>query len=236
MYGIINKTNVQNVKNTMIDSLLSLLAPHLCYDCHKIGDVLCGNCKYNIIDDNLNMCIMCGMTTLKENICIQCSNLFEHAWCIAERRDVMKQMLNDYKFERMYAARRTLADLLVARTPLFSPEVTVVPIPTVTSHVRQRGYDQTLSIARVFAKKKGLTLDPFLKRKTATVQTGHTRKERHQQARNAFILKKTELNGIYLLIDDVVTTGATLQAAATLLRQHGADEVWAAVLARQPLD
>lgn len=236
MYGIINKTNAQNVKITMIDRLLSTLAPHLCYECQKIGSILCDNCKYNIIDDNFSACIMCGGATLGENICQSCLSVFEHAWCVNERRDVLKNILNDYKFHRVYAAHHDLAELLVERTPILPADCTVVPIPTISSHIRQRGYDHMLAIARVFAKKKELMVSTPLVRKTATVQTGRTRKERLKQAEDAFDLKAPRLHGTYILIDDVVTTGATLRAAASLLRQHGADEVWAVVLMRQPLD
>lgn len=236
MYGIINKTNVQNVKNTMIDSLLSHLAPHLCYDCGKIGDILCSNCKYNIASEEFNVCIMCGAPTMKESICLHCSSLFEHAWCLEERRDILKRIVDDYKFNNIYAAHRVLADLLVSRTPELPSDCVVMPIPTIPAHIRQRGYDHMLMLARTFANKKALRLDTSLARHTNNIQTGQTRKARLEQAATAFSLKKLETGGTYLLIDDITTTGATLKAAAALLRQHGAREVWAAVLLRQPLD
>ncbi|HEU5121376.1 MAG TPA: phosphoribosyltransferase family protein [Candidatus Saccharimonadales bacterium] len=227
---------MQNVKNTMIDKFLSLLAPHLCYECQKLGAILCSNCKYNIINEDFNTCIMCSAATSKENICFHCSHLFEHAWCVEERRDVLKRIVNDYKFNNVYAAHGTLADLLIGRTPELPPDCRVVPIPTIPTHIRRRGYDHMLTIARVFAKKKGLQLETSLMRRTNTVQTGQTRKKRLQQAEKAFSLKNSRLHGRYLLVDDIVTTGATLKTAATLLRQHGATEVWVAVVLRQPLD
>ena len=153
---------------------------------------------------------------------------------MGERVEVLQQLIDAYKFERAKACHRPLADLLASCLPDLPTETIVVPIPTISSHIRQRGYDHTLLIARRVAKMKGLTLDPVLLRRTATKQRGATRKERIAQAKEAFALKSTALPGRpYLLIDDVVTTGSTVKYAAQLLKDAGAGEVWVGVIARQ---
>jgi ComF family protein len=236
MYGIINKTNVQNVKITMIDKLLSNLAPHLCYGCGKIGTLLCDNCKYNITVERFLCCILCGGGINTNGICHKCFVPFSRAWCVGERTDVLRNLLSAYKFERVRAACEPLSALLADATPQLPSDCLIVPIPTIAPHIRRRGYDHTLLLAREFAKRKGVTAKQLLVRRTKTIQTGSSRKDRYRQAMDAFEIKRPVRGGTFVLVDDVLTTGATLTAAAKLLRENGADVVWVAILARQPLD
>src|SRR5919199_1309080 len=233
MYGIINKTNVQNVKITMIDKLLSYIAPHPCYSCRKIGSILCDYCKYDIIEDEFSGCVVCGGTNLGRGLCTSCSPLFSRGWCVGERTDVLRKIIDDYKFERMYEAHKILAELLANRLPVLPEDCIIVPIPTIPSHIRQRGYDHTLLIAKYLAQLKKVKYESLIQRNQYSVQRGRTKKDRHLQAERAFMVAKMPENPTILLIDDIVTTGATLQAAASLLHQHGAKEVWVACIARQ---
>ena len=78
---------------------------------------------------------------------------------------------------------------------------------------------------------------PSLQRCTSTVQRGASRSERINQARLAFRgAENTNGDVPYLLVDDIVTTGATLYFAAKTLKSAGANTVWVATIARQPLD
>jgi predicted amidophosphoribosyltransferase len=113
----------------------------------------------------------------------------------------------------------------------------VVPVPTISPHIRERGYDHTLLIARHVARRRKLRLTPLLARQTNTMQRGASKSVRQKQAAQAFML-----NGLvdptltYLLLDDIVTTGATLDAAAKMLKAAGAKHVWVAAVAYQTLD
>lgn len=121
--------------------------------------------------------------------------------------------------------------------PEFPSNVIVVPVPTIPSHIRQRGYDHTALIARRFAKVKSLPYQKLIERVSYTKQRGASRKQRFEQASQAFTVKKRlSEDSVYLLIDDVITTGATAQYAAEALLAAGASEVWVGVIARQPLD
>ena len=75
-----------------------------------------------------------------------------------------------------------------------------------------------------------------MSRKTTTTQLGANRKERITQAKEAFRSRAIPEQTVYLLIDDIATTGATLQYAAKSLQEAGAQTIWVAALARQPLD
>jgi predicted amidophosphoribosyltransferase len=118
------------------------------------------------------------------------------------------------------------------------PEQTVVvPIPTVPSHIRERGYDHALLLAKIFAKSRGLKMRRLLYRKTSTRQREASRETRMIQAQQAFELRgRLELDRPHLIIDDVITTGATVEFAAKILKDAGVHEVWVAAVARQPLD
>ena len=221
----------------MIDTLLSFVAPHLCCECSKIGTLLCHYCKYNIISDMFLQCIVCGAPAEKRGICTTCRPPYEQAWCVGERSGSLQRLIDLYKFQNTYAAYRPLGDLLLGALPHMPPETVIVPIPTVPGHIRRRGYDHSLLLARYIAKKRGLVMQKALRRTTSTTQRGVGRRQRITQAKQAFKAPKPLSSDVpYLLIDDVVTTGATLHYAAKELEAAGATQIWAAAIARQPLD
>lgn len=94
-----------------------------------------------------------------------------------------------------------------------------------------------LLIARRLARKRGLTLHTGLQRQTSTMQRTATRAQRISQAKKAFMhTKPLDPSKVYLLVDDVITTGATVKYAAETLLDAGAEIVWVASISRQPLD
>jgi len=156
---------------------------------------------------------------------------------VGEREGGLKNLIDKYKFERGYAAYKPLAELLVARIGTLPPDCTLVPIPTISKHIRVRGYDHALLLARQLGRLQGRPVRPLLRRKGSAVQHKATRRQRIIRAKNAFEVKfPLRADTTYVLIDDVYTTGATLEYAAETLLNAGARKVWAAVVARQPLD
>jgi ComF family protein len=221
----------------MIDTLLSLIAPHHCCGCGKIGLLLCDNCKYDIISEPESVCLACGGPCGPKGICGKCHVSYIKGWSVGKRQDTLQRLVGLYKFERVKAGYRVLATLLSERVPELPSDVVVVPIPTVAGHIRERGYDHTLLIARSFAKSRGLRLSQALARSTHTKQRQATATTRTAQAKVAFNVPKHLTPDVpYLLIDDVMTTGATVKYAAKALKQAGASQVWVAIIARQTLD
>ncbi len=218
----------------MIDVALSLLAPDPCLLCGKLGAYLCHGCKYNISSEPFSGCVSCGRLAGRRGICGDCKVPYRQAWSVGERADELLRLIDRYKFERARSAHTILADLMATRLPELPAQTVVVPVPTIASHIRQRGYDHTLLLARHLARLKGLDMQPMLARASNTKQRGASRTQRVKQAQEAFRLQRTVDPDVpYLLIDDVVTTGATLKYAAKLLADAGAKDVWVAVLARQ---
>ena len=220
----------------MIEKLLSYIAPHHCCSCDKIGCIICDSCKYNIADDTKNICISCGHLAGANGICDVCKVPYERAWLVGDRSGALQRLIGLYKFERVKEAYRPLADLLASVLPDLPADVVIVPLPTVSGHIRQRGYDHTLLIAKRVALLKGLKCQQLLVRKTNTKQRQASAKQRYKQAKNAFAVNGAVNAGtIYLLIDDVVTTGASIRYATKALRGAGANHVWVAIIAKQLL-
>lgn len=220
----------------MIEGLLQFIAPHLCINCQKIGSLLCDNCKYDIISESFDRCIAC-LQASATGICNHHKLPYAQAWCVGERRDSLQKLIGTYKFQNARAAHRILATLLDERLPQLPLDTVIVPVPTVSSHIRERGYDHIDLIAKRLSKLRQIPVERLINRVTQTTQRHTSRAERSRQATQAFALNKpTDRKKHYLIIDDVATTGSTIKQVATLLKQAGATNIWVAVIARQPLD
>jgi ComF family protein len=221
----------------MIDTVLSFLAPHHCYGCDKIGTPLCQNCKYDIVTEPYNCCIICSRPTLElKSACSVCLVPYSQAWCVGERTSELKRLIGGFKFQNVKQAYKPLAELIHDTLPDLPASTVIIPVPTVSAHIRERGYDHTLLMARYLAKLRRLNLNTSLKRATNTKQRGADRRMRAQQAKVAFSCNAVLDPAVpYLLIDDVVTTGATLEYATKTLQAAGAKTVWVATVSKQPL-
>lgn len=220
----------------MIDKLLSFVAPHPCSGCQKPGSLLCSDCKYDIVSEPFGGCVVCGEVS-EAGICRRHGVSYETAWCVGERGGALQRLVGTYKFQNTRAAFWILANLLDERLPSFDDKVVIVPVPTVTAHVRERGYDHVGLIARRLAKLRGASVENLVARATKTIQRHAPKEVRKTQADRAFGLRAgVSPDKTYLILDDVITTGATVEAIARLLRRAGARRAWVAAVARQPLD
>lgn len=222
----------------MLDTLMSFLAPHRCCGCGELPTLLCNNCKYYITSEPYVACVSCGnILAGSSGICKDCKVPYQRAWCVAERREQLQRLIGNYKFTNAHAAYKPLTDLIHDRLPELPPNVTVVPIPTVSSHIRQRGYDHMLLIAKRLGKLRNIPVDTNLQRITNTKQRDASARQRKEQAKVAFQCRASlDADRIYLLIDDVITTGVTVKYATQALLDAGASTVWVATISRQPLD
>jgi ComF family protein len=221
----------------MIDRLLSYVAPHLCSSCGEIGGILCDSCKYDIGQVDLLHCVACGRGLAVNGVCRQCRVPYVKAWCVGLHAENLRQLIKQYKFDYARAAAPVLADLLLARVSELPTNTVIIPLPTAGAHIRQRGYDHIDLVAKRFAKKRRLKLSAVIERTGSDKQRGANRSQRIAQAKIAFRVRVAlDPTVPYLLIDDVVTTGASLKYATLALQAAGAREIWVAVIARQPLD
>ena len=227
-----------NVKNTMIEALLQNIAPHPCFGCGKIGTPLCHNCKNNITTEPFVGCVLCGAIS-PEGLCAEHDVPICKAWVVSERRTVLKRVIDAYKFENVKVASSTLVKLLNDTLPLLPVDTVIVPIPTASSHVRQRGYDHLGVLARQLSGVREMPVVHLLQRSSAKTQHELNKLERQQEAEGAFHINKLPMIGIstpLLILDDIITTGSTVTSAAQVLANAGYKTIFVAALAYQPLD
>lgn len=111
----------------------------------------------------------------------------------------------------------------------------IVPVPLHTTRLRERGYNQAALLAREMARQVGLAVDErtLLRQRSTAPQVELDIEQRKENVHGAFRCSSDALAGRrVLLIDDVCTTGATLEACAVAVQEGGADCVWALTLAR----
>jgi len=158
-----------------------------------------------------------------------------HAACLYA--PPLDRLLPRFKFHEDLAAGRLLAQLMAdAFADLPRPEA-LVPIPLHPTRLRRRGYDQALELAKPLARALRVPLrDDLLQRVRATAaQSERDAAARRRNVRGAFaVVPGVVLPRHIALVDDVMTTGATLHAAARALRRAGVERVDAWVCARVP--
>jgi ComF family protein len=145
---------------------------------------------------------------------------------------VLAEAINHLKFHGIKKLSKPLGRLLL-RFDL--PGVDgIVPVPLSIKRLRERGFNQSLLLARVISTKRKvpLLMDILVKKKETPPQTGLSAKERLLNLKNAFEVKGDLRNLRLLLVDDVMTTGATATECSKQLMKAGAKEVVVLTLAR----
>lgn len=158
-----------------------------------------------------------------------------HAPCLYA--DPIDRLLPRFKFHHDLSAGRLLSQLMAEHCSALPRPDALVPVPLHRARLRQRGYDQALELTRPLAAALGIHLrTDLLQRVRATAQ--QTRLDASARARNlhgAFRASAlTAPPAHVVLVDDVMTTGATLHAAARALHQAGVGRVDAWICARAP--
>lgn len=221
----------------MLNSLISHFAPHYCLSCGEIGQQICESCYFDIELSARQKCFVCHKFLLNQRY-TSCSALRDVTQVIlAEREGVLARLVDEYKFSSARGAEVIIARLFHDNTPLLPLKTHLVPVPTASSHIRQRGFDHTRDISRQLARIRGVVLAPIVERRHNAVQVGASFVQRQQQAASAYRLKtraSIDPDAVYVVCDDIVTTGASMAAMVALLRSHGATQVVCLALLQQP--
>lgn len=221
----------------MLDRLIALLAPHLCVACGSEGSLLCAWCRPDTMHTLPERCYRCHQLSADSAVCATCrrASPLKHVWVHAFYSGAAKKLIYQLKFGRAKTAAAVMADLLDDTLPALPLDTVVTYIPTATSRVRIRGYDQSRLLARALAKRRGLRAERLLVRYGQTRQVGSSRSQRIKQAaQNYSLATDRSLKGsTILLIDDIITTGATLEMAAKVLRQADPSRIYAAAFAQK---
>jgi len=229
--------------------LLDLLYPPHCALCgcritafgEGEGAVLCAVCLDGIAWPPEYRCPVCSHPM--EGM-LQCSNCDGRHWHLGaivpacRYEGGLREMIQHFKYGRDLALARPLG-ILMARA-LHDPRIegkkfdAVVPVPLHPRRERERGFNQAELLAGFVARSMDVPRCSLLKRIRPTLQqAGFDRERRMENLRGAFALRGTLRNDAkFLLVDDVSTTGATLDACAAVLKEAGASSVDAVVVAR----
>ena len=221
------------VKITSLKWWWDLVAPYSCRGCGALGTVLCKCCKNNILRERVAVCPSCKMRLAEgEGLCARCELPFERLAVVGWREGLLKGMIEEYKYGGVRDLAEVLAELALVVMGEVGESVVVVPLPTIGRHVRQRGLDHTWRLAREMARRKGWECRRVLRRAKDTVQVGAKQAVRETQAREAYeVTERLEAGRAYLLLDDVWTTGASMRAAAEVMKAAGATRLMGVVLA-----
>lgn len=221
----------------LVERAISIVAPHYCLSCGEEGAIICGGCLYDAFPAVPERCYRCHAASPNARICPKCrsQSRLRHAWVATDYTGLAKQLLHQLKFERVSAAADIIATSLDARLPYLSNDVIIGHIPAATSRLRARGYDQAKLMARALGHRRNLHHSSLLGRLGQARQVGASRSQRLRQMHEVFWVRKPYVvkNRHILLVDDVLTTGGTLEAAAAALRRAGAKHVDAVVFAQK---
>jgi len=144
---------------------------------------------------------------------------------------VLKRLTDDYKFNSEREIAGVLAELLNRTLPDLPKDTVVVPVATASAHVRQYGFDHAYLLAKKFAQKRRLKCQKLLIRTNNQTQHFLKRAEREKAVKNAFQIRRNAQIPIrVLIIDDVMTTGATLRAVRALLKRNGVKKITIATI------
>ncbi len=221
------------VKITTKFNIFDLLVPHSCRGCGRIGNILCDRCKKNILKSHCNFCPICKTPNLNG----KCKNhpSLPPTFIVDYRHGLLDQLIHEYKYESIRSLARPFAEIINQILPTMESKVFIVPLPTIAKHIRERGLDHTLLIAKYLAKTHiSWQAQQLLARNQNTIQVGANRKTRLKQADSAYSINpnvKINPTASYLLFDDVWTTGASISAAIKKLRERGAKNIIIALLA-----
>lgn len=220
----------------MIEELLGLLYPAKCPFCGKIWSGICDECreKYPLIREP--RCMKCGKPIQKETeeYCYDCSRT-EHHYEWGRSLWVHKEPVNEAIYAFKYKNRRTYGEIFARELAkvyggfLQKQRVELIlPIPLHKSRRRERGYNQTEILAKYLGEYTGIEVDStsLVRMKKTSPQKRNNDKERKKNIRNAFALKKKINAENVVLIDDIYTTGSTLDEAARILKKSGVTNVY----------
>jgi competence protein ComFC len=170
-------------------------------------------------------------------MCSECSCTlpFRHVTVVGERKKLLKRLVGNFKYFSQRESAKHISHLLGASLPDNLPkDISIVPIPTAPKHIRERGFDHMKLVAKHLAKDLDRKTMFCLKRLNNDSQHNVSASKRREQAELSFAFDKRKTPPkTVILVDDIYTTGATVGAAAKILKDNGVKEVWLAIFARQ---
>ena len=216
----------------MFSALLNLFFPPRCPNCSAY------------VEDRGTFCAVCERRLIHVHA-LACPQEFlpylDGIWAFAHYREGVRDLLRALKYQRKKSALPALHTILAAgEVPLaqLPHPLTAAAVPLAPERLRTRGFNQVEEIFAPWLAAHDITLTPLLVRTRETAPLyARTRAERRQELRGAFAMAESAhaAGKDILLMDDIMTTGATLGTCARTLKRAGAHHIYAFVLASEHL-
>ena len=235
----------------MKSAVLDLVYPRTCVGCLQRVDApqgyLCHDCIAGNLFITLPFCERCGFPVCGRidhaytcNQCVEHPPVFDQACSAVRYEGVLREAIHAFKYQQAVWLQEDLVDFLEALYHAHCGTNTfdaVVPVPLHRRRHRNRGFNQAELLAKSLAKRINtpIILKKLVRIRYTESQTRLSAPARLQNLKGAFAVKEaTDLAGIkqVILVDDVMTTGATISECARALKRAGVERVVALTLAR----
>ena len=244
-FKILSMRVIRKIVNTISEQVLDLIFEKNCLTCKEKTDkanTFCHKCYAGIQFISKPFCIKCAVplpvTNLGE-ICHYCQERVPHydrSFALFRYDDKTKDLIHAIKYEDKTQLVRPLSLMTARIIKRIAQDIDVImPVPSHKKTLKVRKYNQALLIAREIAKiiNKPLDWSSLCKSRHIESQIGLKKVERQKNLDGAFIYSGASLAGkTVLIVDDVMTTGATLDECAKVLKASGAKKVCNLVIAR----
>jgi len=242
-----------------VNFVLDLLFPKICFSCGQEGFYICSACLEKIEINNHPRCFSCGKRNPDNRTCQECKHKTNLTGVIAASswdNQILRQLIYEYKYRFIKDLAKPLSQIMIARlktdylTTCETDKLIFTPVPLHRQRFQWRGFNQAELLAKEIANHFEAPLIQLLERSRNTQPQAEIKKqkERKDNVKEAFLLNKTFvplgarsaiINNLPLLkektviiVDDITTTGSTLEECATALKPLKPKEIWGLVLAR----
>lgn len=235
--------NIIETAKEYMNAFLDLIYPSetICYMCGGTLEKdakysLCKNCYNNLPFISEHHCTKCG-TSLKmvesEPICEQCKKsdyYFDRAISVVEYKKDIKRLIYKFKYSDHTYLATTIGPMMAHKIKQEGTEADIIiPVPLYKNKEKERGFNQAVLLSRQISGETNIPLnaDTLIRTKNTKVMYNLTRKERLENVRDAFriINQDAIINKNIILVDDIFTTGSTVNSCSKELMENGAKSV-----------
>ena len=231
--------------------ILDFIFPPVCLACGKFGQAICSQCIAQIKIHQGLICPFCLQKSVDGQKHSKCGGNIDGLVAVWDYEQTVQKIIKQIKYQGYFATVGELVRLNITYLSknrfakfyqFLETKPVLIPIPLHPKRYRHRGFNQAEKIAKAFSRNRQLPMSKkiLIRRKYTQPQADLTKQARQKNIQNAFapsseILKLGEkplVGKNIVLIDDVWTTGSTMQECAKVLKSLGAEKIWALTLAR----